>query len=276
MQNNLPLVSILITLFNGKEFIRETLVSCLNQTYQNIEILIIDDASDDGGLMQIKDLVDKNKIKVIKNSKNFGFICSVNIGIENANGDYILPLGQDDLLDSSHIDNIMPLFNPSVALVYTRSYRIDRFGKNYGIMKDYSHNQISNFRFSLHNCFHSCGLVMNKEKLIKAGSYLYNPRWRHYGEWHLWIRMLNQGTILYCDKSISYYRQHDHNLSKQFSDKSNYKIYHQYSLECMMLAKTISKFSFHENLVFWLHYYKRIVKYQLYPIRNWVKHHNER
>lgn len=103
------LVSIIIPLFNSREFIVETLESVLNQTFKNIEILVIDDASTDGSF-EIAKTYESNKIKVVKNDGK-GACAARNHGFSFSSGDYIQFLDADDILSPEKIQRQVEALN---------------------------------------------------------------------------------------------------------------------------------------------------------------------
>jgi glycosyltransferase involved in cell wall biosynthesis len=111
-------VSIIIATYNRKKFLKTAIKSALMQTYQNIEIIVVDDNSDydiEKELFEYKD-----KIKLIKNKKNLGCDASYNIGIKASNGEYITILDDDDIFHPTKIERQMKIFqkNPKLGLVY--------------------------------------------------------------------------------------------------------------------------------------------------------------
>jgi GT2 family glycosyltransferase len=93
------LVSVNILTYNGQDLIESCLKSVLGQTYKNVEILIIDNASTDKTLERVKSF----PIKIIKNKKNLGFSIGHNEGIRKSRGKYVLCLNQDVVLDKDFI-----------------------------------------------------------------------------------------------------------------------------------------------------------------------------
>ena len=94
-----PKISLIITLYNQKEFILKIYYCILNQSLKEIEIIFIDDASNDNSLSEIENLMKKDKrITYIKNKENRGQFYSRNKGILYCKGEYILILDPDDLL----------------------------------------------------------------------------------------------------------------------------------------------------------------------------------
>jgi GT2 family glycosyltransferase len=96
-----PLVAINILAYNGEKLIEQCLKSVLNQTYPNIGVLVIDNASSDKTLEKIKN--QKSKIKIIENKENLGFAAGHNLGIRESKGKYVLCLNQDVVLDKDFV-----------------------------------------------------------------------------------------------------------------------------------------------------------------------------
>lgn len=86
----MPLVTIIIPVYNTEKYLKKCLDTVVNQTYKNIEIIIINDASPDNSKEIIIQYTKKYKnIKLINNPVNLGVSISRNIGLDSANGDYI-------------------------------------------------------------------------------------------------------------------------------------------------------------------------------------------
>lgn len=103
MKNN-ELISIIVPVYNVELYIRNCLNSLINQTYQNIEIIIIDDGSTDGSYKICCDFEkDDNRIRLYKKS-NGGLSSARNFGVEHAIGEYITFVDSDDELDLNYID----------------------------------------------------------------------------------------------------------------------------------------------------------------------------
>jgi len=127
-----PLVSINLLLFNGKKYIKDCLNSVLAQTYPNIEILVIDNASTDGSVKclnsHIRRFALNSQIRIINNKRNFGFAEAHNQGIRDSKGKYILCLNQDVILDKDYITEAVKILekNPKIAAVQGKLLRLDR------------------------------------------------------------------------------------------------------------------------------------------------------
>ncbi len=103
-----PLVSIIIPTYNREEFIRNSIISAANQTYKNIEIIVIDDGSTDNTGCIVKQIQQNTDIKIYYYyQKNSGVSSARNFGIEKANGEYIAFLDSDDQWDCSKLEKQM-------------------------------------------------------------------------------------------------------------------------------------------------------------------------
>ena len=120
MNLNDPLVTILLPVHNGEKYIKETLNTCLDQTYGNIEILIVDDASDDGTPEILKEYKSKSKkIKIYRVKKQQSLGAVLNRGLEVADGKYIARIDADDVMYPDRIEKQVELLerNKDVVVV---------------------------------------------------------------------------------------------------------------------------------------------------------------
>lgn len=115
--NNIDLVSVIVPLYNKALWVERCIQSIIDQTYQNIEILIVNDGSTDNG-REVVAAIDDSKIKIYDKS-NGGVSSARNLGIEKAKGEYIAFLDADDEWLSSHIENILPELQKVTDVVLT-------------------------------------------------------------------------------------------------------------------------------------------------------------
>ena len=97
-----PLVSIIIPVYNGANFLAQAIDSALSQTYDNIEILVINDGSTDNGATEQIALSYGNKVRYF-NKRNGGVSSALNLGIEKMQGEYFSWLSHDDLYEPEKI-----------------------------------------------------------------------------------------------------------------------------------------------------------------------------
>ena len=89
-------ISVIVAVYNTEKYVEKCLNALLNQTYQNLEIIVVEDGSTDNSKEVLKKYADNKKIKIIYNKKNSGLSYSRNVGLENATGDYIGYIDSDD------------------------------------------------------------------------------------------------------------------------------------------------------------------------------------
>ena len=102
MEKSNPLVSIVIPVHNGEKYIKESIDSCLNQTYNNIEIIVVDDKSEDNTLKILKEYGDKLIVLPVEKQNGLGNV--INIGIRKSKGKYIARMDADDIMYPTRIE----------------------------------------------------------------------------------------------------------------------------------------------------------------------------
>ena len=120
--------SVVIPTYNREKYIANTLESVFNQSFQDFEIIIVDNCSTDGTVKLVEELMKQNdKIKLIKNSKNLERSRARNIGIENSLGDYITLLDSDDFLYENCLEdaNNFLIKNPDIKIFHNYYELID-------------------------------------------------------------------------------------------------------------------------------------------------------
>lgn len=131
---NKDLVSIVTPTFNSDEFIRDAIVSVQRQTYQNWEMLVVDDASSDDTCKIVNEFVKSDeRIKLMRQSVNGGAAIARNVAINVANGRFIAFLDSDDIWREKKLECQLALFKKTNApLVYSGYEKIDQYGNRQG------------------------------------------------------------------------------------------------------------------------------------------------
>lgn len=104
--NDKTLVTVIIPVYNTQDTIIDSIASILNQTYKNIEIIIINDSSTDDSLNKIRSIND-NRIIIYNNIENYGTYKSINIGLKMSTGNYILLHGSDDYVMTDCVEKLV-------------------------------------------------------------------------------------------------------------------------------------------------------------------------
>lgn len=250
-------VSIIIPIFNGEKYLDQTIDSCLNQIWENIEIFLIDDCSRDNSREIIKKYVTEDKrIKAVFNNKNLGLLKNVNQALKLISGEMIMLLGQDDILLPNHIKIMSEKLLDEVSFVYCNSDIIDSNGDIVKRNNSQDCKNVNLFDLAKWNYINSCGLLMSAEKFIKVGGFTESEKFPNYGEWDLWIKLSKVGTIEFETRISSLYRKHATNISKTFTDPSTKIKLEEYYRSCRRKAFEIGEFTKLEKIILYLHYMK--------------------
>lgn len=169
------LVSIIIPTYNCVNEVEKCIQSVLNQSYDNIEIIIIDDCSSDGTQERIKNLHDKNKIKTFYNSTNKGVSYSRNRGIKEASGKYIMFLDGDDFLEENTIEETLNFAKENNLEIVKFNFVKDIYGISVYNKSVYEHRKIirdNDFKDIYYKmikgyAFSSCCFQLIKSSILK-------------------------------------------------------------------------------------------------------------
>ena len=169
--NNDKLVSIIIPVYNGEQFLDKCMDSVLNQTYKNIEIILSDDGSTDNSLDIIKKYAKNNKRVKWDSHGNVGLSMTRNIAFEKVTGDYVTYLDVDDYFDYDFIENMLMYYNDEDIIIG-------------GFKRIYPNGEVD-FTYSLNN-----SKKWNKYKRVTVWAKLYN------------VDFLRKNNIIYPEKRL--------------------------------------------------------------------------
>lgn len=209
MKNNNIFISVYITNRNYGRFLEKAIKSYLNQTFQEKELIIIDDASTDNSRKIIEKYENKKICRVIYNNTNQGLIKSSNIAIKAAKGKYVLRLDADDYLDSNALTIFYQEINrdPNIALVYSDYYVVDIKNNVQSFQKQMLRNEI------LHNhepVLAACCLI-KKNALFSVN--LYDERFNRQDGYDIWFKLIKNFKIKHVSLPLFFYRRHNFNLT---------------------------------------------------------------
>jgi len=207
----MPKVSVIIPTYNRAQYLSEALDSVFSQTYQDFEIIVVDDGSIDNTNEIIKTYADKYPVKIkYFYQRNTGTGAARNRGINEAEGDYIAFLDSDDLwlkeklkIQVDILDN-----NLEVALTYCRATRINNKGEILDIKPAKPALKASDF---LYNHRIPPTVMIRKSCLQKVG--IFDAAIRVGEDTDLWLRISLEYKIIFFNRSLTIMRAHDNNIS---------------------------------------------------------------
>lgn len=224
-QKEQPLVSFVIPAFNAGEFLRKTIISCLEQTYQNIELIIVNDGSTDNTENIIHEFVSNPKVHYFKNEKNSGLIFSLNRAINLAQGEYIARMDADDICTLDRIDKQIHFLktHTHIDIVGGDILLIDENDHPYGRPRE-TLNSTEEIEWSM---ISSCPLyhpsvVFTKKSVehIEPSKNIYYESEKIVEDLGLWSRSILKGLkIAVIDDVVLKYRKHQNSLTSQYNTK---------------------------------------------------------
>lgn len=179
-----PLVSIITSYYNSKEYLEQTVNSVINQTFPYWEWIIVDDGSTDTETDKIlSELENKDKRIKIYHKENEGLAKGRDYAIKYAKTKYILPLDADDLIEPTYIETLYFALETNKEATFAFSNSIG-FGKYIYL----SNPDFDSERMKTDNHITATALI-RKDKILELGGYGKAKRYVN-EDWHLWLRML--------------------------------------------------------------------------------------
>ena len=202
---NIPLVSVVIPCFNYGQYIEEAIDSVLAQTFPNLEIIVVDDGSNDADTINILNNLNKPKTKIIR-TNNFKLPSARNNGIKEATGKYICCLDADDLLKPTFIEKcLFKLETENTDICYTW---VQEFGDSNAISPTKEFN-IETLIYQ--NCLH-VSAIFKRSMWESVGGYD-ETMVNGYEDWNFWIAIAKSGGRgSKVDEPLFLYRKHGNSM----------------------------------------------------------------
>lgn len=216
------LVSVIIPLYNAEKYIEETMESILNQTYKNIEIVVVDDGSKDQSASIVKNIERKypEQIKYIL-QKNQGVSVARNTGIENASGEYISFLDSDDLWHQTKIEKQMESMHKNNMNACYCGYM--NFYEETGEKVENTTNFVKGNMtkdFLTHQVFAQTSTWIFKKSIVMDHNIRFTPGCSWGEDLEFLFKLMSVTNVCYVDEYLTYYR-----ILSGGSLSSNYKEY---------------------------------------------------
>jgi len=215
-KNQNPLVSVIMPVYNAGNFLMEAIESILNQTYQNFEFIIVDDASTDNSWEIIQKYTKKypQKIKAfqLKKTLNRGGDACANFALKKAKGKYIARMDADDIAHPKRLEKQVEFLkkNKNVFLVGSNAWVIDKKGKKIGEKKvPTSYQEIYKQYFTFHPIIHPSVMF---RKYIKGKKFFYPKKFSANNDYYVFFNLILSGFIFKnLEEKLLYYRIHGKN-----------------------------------------------------------------
>lgn len=205
------MISILFPVFNVEKFVRQSIKSILLNTFNNFELVIINDGSTDNTDHIIKSYSDPRIKYFIKT--NSGLIDTLNYGLNKCSYPIVMRMDGDDVIAENKIQNQIDFFIKSRSILTgTNGYLIDSKGKNRGFIDlPTEHNQIIKSMLNMSPSFIHPSVMYYKDAVQKVGGY--DPNYKHAEDFDLFLKLSSFGKLSNLDERLIYLRKHGENIS---------------------------------------------------------------
>lgn len=200
----LPLISVVIP-FGGGEFLLEAVRSILEQTYRHIEVIVIDDFSQENAREVLLGVSD-NRLKVFRTANKVGISRALNLGVRQSTGSYIARMDADDFALPERLNRQLHFMvaNPSVVACGTA---IETFGLRSRRFRFPSSNFWCRAMLTYLPCFAHPSVMFRRSSFEESGGY--DSQFDGAEDYELWLRMMEKGELANLGEILLAYRVHD-------------------------------------------------------------------
>ena len=209
MKDN-PLVSIIIPVYNGADYMREAINSALAQTYSNIEVLVINDGSSDEGMTERIALEYGNRIRYFR-KENGGVASALNLGVKMMTGDYFSWLSHDDVYLPNRVERLISFLSTLKdrnAIVFSGYQTINEAGKVLEVfhLPSRVYNNIPGLiAIDTERTLNGCTMLIPRNLLEENP---FDESLRYTQDYDLWRRLVKIVPFVYLDECLFQSRQH--------------------------------------------------------------------
>jgi len=214
ISSHLPLVSVLLPVYNAATYLSAALQSIVQQTYPNLEIIIIDDCSTDGSMDIIRSYLENENVKLIQHPQNKGVVASLNEGLKLAKGEYIARMDADDIAFPTRIAKQVAYLqkHPTCYLLGTgmiafANNKIVRYW-----MPPEKHEKLNIKKLFNAPFAHPTVMIRRKVFVQLKG---YSADYPVIEDYKLWLDIMEQHKTANLQEPLLFYRKHANNESKK-------------------------------------------------------------
>lgn len=225
--SQLPLVSIILPVYNGEKYLRESVNSCINQSYINWELIIINDASTDSSAKIATDFQNQDqRIKVYSNETNLSLPASLNKGHKIAKGDFLTWTSDDNILKENFLQSLLQKLNNSECGIVFSNY--DIIWKDGSFKREHITGPVEEILFG--NIIGASFLYKRQVFDVVGG---YSKDLFLAEDYNFFLMASLKFEILHVDENLYKYRIHQQSLSGAIQSKSSYREKHRLSVNKM-------------------------------------------
>ena len=240
------LVSVVVASFNHAEFLEKRMESLINQTYQDMEILVIDDCSTDNSVEVLRRYESHPKVTLILREKNVGWVTVSNQGVAMSSGEFVIFANCDDDCEPRMIASLVEamISHPSAGIAFCRSLLVDEPGQVIGddfIFRERSFRArcatdtlltgAEMSRFLLRSCVipNLSAALFRRESFNTVGNL--SSAYRACCDWDLFFRVVERYDVAYVSEALNKFRQHKTTIRGIMKDRDTYEEYFRLLLD---------------------------------------------
>jgi glycosyltransferase involved in cell wall biosynthesis len=213
----MPQVSVIIPTCNRALFLRAAIESVLNQTFQDFEIIVVDDASNDETAETVRSLAD-GRIRYLRHERKKGQGATRNAGIRDARGEYIALLDDDDEWLPTKLQKQVALLDAlpnQVGLIYTGFFRIDASSKR--VLSEVLPKERGNVFHALcrGNWIGTCSTVLLRRSCFDNAG-LFDEDLASGADYDLWLRISKEFEVDFINEPLVFYNVHNNRISTNY------------------------------------------------------------
>ena len=232
----MPKVSVIVPNYNHARFLRKRIDSILAQTFQDFELILLDDCSTDDSRPILTSYAADPHVRAVEfNKKNSGSTFKQwNKGVRLAHGEYIWIAESDDYADQRFLERLVTALdaNPKAVFVSCRSWRVDANDKSNGYGdSDLPHlaryavgaatdgrEECQNYLVRICTIYNASSVLLRKSVYDSVGGA--DERLRFCGDWKLWAAMALTGSVIYLSDPLNYYRVHQRTVTAKSNEEA--------------------------------------------------------
>ena len=211
-RSHLPKVSVLMSVFNGEEFLAESIESILTQTFRDFEFLIIDDGSTDDSVEIINSYYD-DRIRLVRNTENIGLTRSLNKGIRLSKGELVVRMDADDISMPDRLEKLLHYMNSNPDVGVCGSW-LETIGDHQEVWKCYEFdNEIKAQLLFCNAIFHPTVII--KKSCLFENNVFYDEKLRTAQDYGLWVALSKNVFFANIQEVLLRYRIHENKIGKK-------------------------------------------------------------
>ena len=202
-----PRITVLMSVYNGAPYLRESIDSILAQTYRDVQFVIVDDGSTDASLSIIRSYRDPRMLVIAQ--ANQGLAAGLNRGLREAAGAFIARQDQDDVSLPGRLAAQLAYLDahPRVGVVGTSVIRLHADGRPFGVVRGPSASLLLQWRLLFLNPFVHSSVMIRRAALDDVGAYTTDPSRQPPEDYELWSRLAQRWELGMVPRRLHCYRE---------------------------------------------------------------------